>query len=314
LGGSVGGGVSVGGSSGGGLSVGGSVGLGGGSVSGSVGVGSSSNSSSNSSGGSSSQSGGSKSSGSIGGGSVGSGSIGGGSVGSGSVGSGSVGSGSVGSGAIGSGSLGGGAVGGGAVGGAATGGTSSGGALGAGSVGAGQNSRSRDAGTTASPGPAAAPAARGVSQPTSSRAAVNAPVVTGTTALPASIARRGGASELSLPVTLIPDSRGSDAGPRGSQFDGRRNLAGVEEPLIPRAGTPLHVVETCRNSIASAALPYGVLRVDAASSGRLSRTRDGGFAAPVEVKIVYAQSNARQVRQSRVTCHLDATGSVVALR
>jgi hypothetical protein len=84
--------------------------------------------------------------------------------------------------------------------------------------------------------------------------------------------------------------------------------------LIPLAGISSQIVESCRGSIAAAALPYGAVRVEAVGAGRASRTQDGGVTAPLEVKVMYARGGARQVRQSRVACQLDAAGAVVALR
>jgi hypothetical protein len=54
--------------------------------------------------------------------------------------------------------------------------------------------------------------------------------------------------------------------------------------------------------------------VDAASAGPLNRTQDGGFMAPIAVRVVYARANTSQTRQSRVACQLNAAGAVVALR
>jgi hypothetical protein len=86
------------------------------------------------------------------------------------------------------------------------------------------------------------------------------------------------------------------------------------EPLVRRAGVPIQIVQACRTSIVTAALPYGAVQVDAGSVGQASRTSDGGFTAPLEVRVVYARANARQVRQSRISCRLNASGAVVALR
>jgi len=81
-----------------------------------------------------------------------------------------------------------------------------------------------------------------------------------------------------------------------------------------RAGVSGQIVELCRSSIAAAAVRYGAIRVDAAGAGQTSRLARGGFMAPLQVRVVYARANARQVRQSRVACQLNSAGSVVALR
>ncbi len=131
----------------------------------------------------------------------------------------------------------------------------------------------------------------------SARSAGPAPEVT------ASFATRESAAELSLPSSLIPrlESSGSN---RADSMDMRTTRAGVSGQLV----------ELCRTSIAEAALRYGAIRVDAAGAGPTSRLPGGGLVAPLHVRVVYARANARQVRQSRVACRLNAAGSVVALR
>jgi hypothetical protein len=119
----------------------------------------------------------------------------------------------------------------------------------------------------------------------------------------ASLAVRGSGPELNLPSSLIPRLEPSGAERMSSTA-----------PLIPRTGSSGHIVQACRTSIVTAALPYGAIRVDAASAGQASRMPGGGLTAPIEVRVVYARANARQVRQSLVACRLNAAGAVVALR
>jgi hypothetical protein len=116
---------------------------------------------------------------------------------------------------------------------------------------------------------------------------------------------------LALPLALVPLREGSEP-PSIVRNQQRPTRPGAS--LVPRVGTPAQIVEACRASAASAALPYGAVRVDAASAGRLNPTPDGGVAAPVEIRIVYARTRASQTRQSRVSCRLNAAGTVVALR
>jgi hypothetical protein len=84
--------------------------------------------------------------------------------------------------------------------------------------------------------------------------------------------------------------------------------------LVPRASIPGQIVDACRTSVATAARPYGAMRVEAVGAGQARRTQDGGLTAPLEVRVMYARANARQVRQSRVACQINAAGTVVALR
>jgi hypothetical protein len=123
------------------------------------------------------------------------------------------------------------------------------------------------------------------------------------TPTPTSTVVRGGSAALTLPPSLVPRLEAS--GP---------STAGLPEPPVRRSNVPGQIVQACRASIVTAARPYGAVQVDAAGAGQASRTPDGGLTAPVDVRVVYARANARQVRESRVACRLDAAGTVVALR
>jgi hypothetical protein len=129
-------------------------------------------------------------------------------------------------------------------------------------------------------------------------------------ARPAAVAA-GSNPGLALPLSLVPLREGSED---SNNQPRRQGTAGLGAPLVPRIGTPVQIVEACRTSIASAAVPYGAVRVDAASAGRLNATPDGGIMAPVQVRVVYARAKRSQMRQSRVACQLNAAGAVVALR
>ncbi len=132
--------------------------------------------------------------------------------------------------------------------------------------------------------------------------------------------RRAPVTVLSAPIILRRELNAGDSEPRlpaslAPVIDGLNYaVASFGQPLMPQPGVPSHVVQLCRTSVVRAALPYGAVRVDAASAGRLSRTRDGGATAPIEVRVEYARANARQVRQSRIACQLSAEGLVVAFR
>ena len=92
---------------------------------------------------------------------------------------------------------------------------------------------------------------------------------------------------VSLPAALAPcgdvsrrreTARISPCGPRytayfpeiGPVSGTREDLENFRNPLRARSGTPQQVVQDCRAAIVAAALPYGVVRVDAASGGRCS--------------------------------------------
>lgn len=110
-------------------------------------------------------------------------------------------------------------------------------------------------------------------------------------------------NEPTLPLSLAP------------RFDTRNfTQTGVQGPILPRGSIPVQIVGMCRNSIIRAAVPYGAVRVDAASAGQLNRTRGGGLVAPIEVRVAYTRATAHQIRQSRISCRLNAAGAVVGLR
>lgn len=85
------------------------------------------------------------------------------------------------------------------------------------------------------------------------------------------------------------------------------------KPLRVRPGTPLAIVQSCRNALVSGASSYGATQVDVASSGRTARLKDGSLSAPIEARIVFQRGSRVQVRQARVTCRLDATGRMLAM-
>jgi hypothetical protein len=114
-----------------------------------------------------------------------------------------------------------------------------------------------------------------------------------------------GDTEPYLPSSLMPSAR--------TVFVALRRMEAME-PLQAQPGTSADTVRTCRNSVVRASRPYGAIRVDAASAGPIRRMRNGAFAAPIEVRVVYENEGRIQIRQSTATCHLNGSGEVVALR
>jgi hypothetical protein len=127
----------------------------------------------------------------------------------------------------------------------------------------------------------------------------------------------GPVPSISLPASLSPLS--AAGGPRcrasfpdiGSVSGRCEDLERFPIPLRARAGTPQQVVQNCRDAITASALPYGVVRVDAASAGPM-RPTGAGFAAPIEFKIVYSRRGGLETRQATVSCRLNAAGRVTA--
>jgi hypothetical protein len=109
-----------------------------------------------------------------------------------------------------------------------------------------------------------------------------------------------------VPKALLPIEKG---GGDGGWF---RNIY-LLQPLRANPGTPLSVVQSCRNALIPGALRYGAKQVDVASAGRTVRLKGGGFSAPVEARILFQRGNHVQVRQARITCRLDQAGRIVAM-
>ena len=78
-------------------------------------------------------------------------------------------------------------------------------------------------------------------------------------------------------------------------------------------GAPDAVVRACAQAISTAAEPYHVVSVDAASSGPL-RLERRDVVAPLEVRIRYARQGGIEVRHSQIDCRLNEAGNVDALR
>jgi hypothetical protein len=138
----------------------------------------------------------------------------------------------------------------------------------------------------------------------------------------------GSVASISLPAALAPCDEGprrresariSPCGPRytayfpeiGSVRGTREDLESFRTPLRARSGTPQQVVQDCRAAIVAAALPYGVVRVDAASAGPMQSAR-GGFAAPVEFRIVYNRRSGLETRQATINCRMNMAGRVIS--
>jgi hypothetical protein len=116
---------------------------------------------------------------------------------------------------------------------------------------------------------------------------------------------RGG-GEVSLPPSLSPVGRVMLSWPEQPR---------ALEPLRSRPpGMAPRTVRACRTAIVAGARRHGAVRVDVASAGPTRSRPTGALMAPIEVRIVYERKGQAEVRQARVTCQLDATGQVFALR
>jgi len=114
------------------------------------------------------------------------------------------------------------------------------------------------------------------------------------------------ARAITLPPLLRP--AGGDRSRRGEFGYPARRFA-----LNAKAGVLPAVVRTCRTAIASAARPLGATKVEAVSAGRQRRIGSLVY-APIDVRIQYARQGGREIRQAKVSCRLNASGRVVAVR
>jgi hypothetical protein len=83
--------------------------------------------------------------------------------------------------------------------------------------------------------------------------------------------------------------------------------------LRGRRDAPIELVENCRQTIATAALPYGAIQVDGAAAGPV-RTVRGGYSLPVTFNVVYRRRGGLEARHATVNCLMNTAGQVVATR
>jgi hypothetical protein len=89
------------------------------------------------------------------------------------------------------------------------------------------------------------------------------------------------------------------------------DLKRLQRPMTARPGTSASTVAACREAIVAAAMPYGVVSVDAASAGPTRRMRDGGLAAAIEMRVIYSRLGGYEGRQATISCRMNAAGQVV---
>lgn len=87
-------------------------------------------------------------------------------------------------------------------------------------------------------------------------------------------------------------------------------LAGLGRPLAAAAG-PNRTVNTCRETVQSEAVKVGAKEVEAVSAGPEQRDRKGNYFAPVHVRVTYARPTGLEVRESTLTCIVDAKLRIV---
>jgi hypothetical protein len=126
---------------------------------------------------------------------------------------------------------------------------------------------------------------------------------TGEAPLPASLAPCGNRKRYSAVIAGVGEVAACET-----------DIAQLSVPLVPKPGTPQAVVNGCRGALTTAALKYRVARVDAASAGAMVRT-GGGYAAPIEFRVIYRQrQGGLEAHRSVVQCRMASNGTVVAMK
>lgn len=114
------------------------------------------------------------------------------------------------------------------------------------------------------------------------------------------------------PLDLVGESRFTAFFPEfGSVSGTREDVRNFRSPLRARSRLPEQVVRNCREAIIAAALPYGVMRVDAAAAGPMRSAR-AGYSAPIEFRIVYSRRGGLETRQATIDCRMNTAGRVIA--
>lgn len=87
-------------------------------------------------------------------------------------------------------------------------------------------------------------------------------------------------------------------------------LAGLGRPLEAVPG-PNRTVNACREAVRSEAVKVGAREVEAVSAGTEQPDRKGRYVAPVRVRIIYDRANGLEVRESIMSCVVDAKQRIV---
>jgi hypothetical protein len=73
-------------------------------------------------------------------------------------------------------------------------------------------------------------------------------------------------------------------------------------------------IRACRETLMTAAAPYRPESVEVAGAGPVRRTRQGTATVLIEARVTYDWGRGTEVRQGRITCQLNDSNIVVALR
>ena len=127
---------------------------------------------------------------------------------------------------------------------------------------------------------------------------------------------------IALPAALAPTqlcANGDSAhcpanAPEGRDLEGLTpEFSATIAALTAGTGVPTDIIAACRKGILSGAEAYDPVQVDVAGAGSVQRGEGGGQIAPLIVRIVYNRQGGHEIREARVSCHVDALGNAVAL-
>ncbi|KAA2235424.1 hypothetical protein [Salinarimonas soli] len=84
--------------------------------------------------------------------------------------------------------------------------------------------------------------------------------------------------------------------------------------VAPPAAAPPAALATCGSSLTAVSRRHGAVRVDVSPAGAPTRLKDGALTVPLNAVVEYRGGAKTHVRRARVSCRLDSSGQVVALR
>jgi hypothetical protein len=88
---------------------------------------------------------------------------------------------------------------------------------------------------------------------------------------------------------------------------------GGPSPLVAVAGAPTEIVSACRQTVAQAAQPYGLVDLSVVSAGPARPLSEGGQLAPLLTRIVYQRQGGYEMRQAPIWCQVEVDGTVSGL-
>ncbi len=122
-----------------------------------------------------------------------------------------------------------------------------------------------------------------------------------------------------VPASLRPVQQGTERSTvywsdPGGLTKTQASLQALRAPVRNRqGGAPAGIVQSCRNAVASSAIPYGAVGLDTAIAGPV-RSTPAGYNVTIAARVLYSQPGGSEVRQATFTCQLNQAGQVIAMR